>query len=254
VSALTRSSLRRAQDAGLALVFVSARGPAGVRAVADDAGVDGLAICSNGAIVADLERGEIIRHRSLPSEIATDVVRALRTELREVSFATETESRFALEPAFEGAWNGWQPPDDSEYGDALDLVASPVTKLIARDTTRPNAHLAAVAARVVGESAAVSMAGDSVVEINLAGVNKGAALQELAAELGIAQREVVAFGDYPNDLPMLIWAGRSVAPRNAHPDVLAVVDEVTESNDDDGVALAIGRLLARHADLIPGSD
>jgi hydroxymethylpyrimidine pyrophosphatase-like HAD family hydrolase len=40
----------------------------------------------------------------------------------------------------------------------------------------------------------------------------------------------------PNDLPMLSWAGRSVAMANAHPSVLAVADEVTLSNDEDGVA------------------
>ena len=43
---------------------------------------------------------------------------------------------------------------------------------------------------------------------------------------------------------MLAWAGRSIAPANAHEAVLAEVDEVTESNDDDGVARAIERLLA----------
>jgi len=47
---------------------------------------------------------------------------------------------------------------------------------------------------------------------------------------------VIAFGDMPNDLPMLAWAGRAVAVANAHPEVLAAADEVTASNDDDGVA------------------
>jgi len=54
---------------------------------------------------------------------------------------------------------------------------------------------------------------------------------------------VVAFGDMPNDLPMLAWAGRSVAVANAHPEVLALADEVTASNDDDGVALVLERLI-----------
>jgi hydroxymethylpyrimidine pyrophosphatase-like HAD family hydrolase len=54
---------------------------------------------------------------------------------------------------------------------------------------------------------------------------------------------VVAFGDMPNDLPMLGWAGHAVAVANAHPDVLAAADEITASNDDDGVAQVIERLL-----------
>jgi HAD superfamily hydrolase (TIGR01484 family) len=205
--------------------------------------VEGLAICSNGAVVIDLATGETVRHRALATEIALDVIRELRARLPEVTFAAETESEFALEPAFQGAWDGWQPPDGTRYGDALELVAAPVTKLIARDPTGTNSRLAEMAADVVGDRAAVSMAGEWVVEINVAGVNKGAALEELAAELGIEPDEVVAFGDYPNDLPMLAWAGTSIAPSNAHPDVLEQVDEITAPNDEDGVALAIGRLL-----------
>lgn len=224
---------------------MSARGPRGVRFVADAARVaDGLAICSNGALVLDLARGEVLRNRPLPSEIAVEVVCALRKRLPDVCFATETESRFALEPAFEGAWDGWKLPPGTRFGDALELVTSPVTKLIVRDATRSNDALAAIVADIVGESAVVSQGGRWVVEINVTGVSKGAALEELAAELGIVARHAVAFGDFPNDLPMLTWAGRSFAPAGAHEAVLDEVDEVTESNDDDGVARAIERLLA----------
>jgi hydroxymethylpyrimidine pyrophosphatase-like HAD family hydrolase len=83
------------------------------------------------------------------------------------------------------------------------------------------------------------MAGPWTVEIAAAGVSKAAALAELCEELGVMPAEVVAFGDYPNDLPMLEWAGHAVAVANAHPEVLAAVTEVTASNDDDGVAVVL---------------
>ena len=53
---------------------------------------------------------------------------------------------------------------------------------------------------------------------------------------------MVAFGDMPNDVPMLQWAGHGVAVGNAHEQVLAVADEVTATNDDDGVAKVLERL------------
>jgi len=53
---------------------------------------------------------------------------------------------------------------------------------------------------------------------------------------------VIAFGDMPNDLPMLAWAGYAVAVANAHPDVIATADEVTASNDEAGVARVLERL------------
>ena len=72
---------------------------------------------------------------------------------------------------------------------------------------------------------------------------KATTLARLCAERGIAAEEVVAFGDMPNDLPMLAWAGTAYAVANAHPDVLAAVDRRTASNDDDGVALVVESLL-----------
>jgi hypothetical protein len=243
VSSFTRETLARARDAGVVVVLVSARGPGGVVPVAEAAGVDGVAICSNGALVLDLADGAVLRHETLPSEVASEVIRALHRRLPDVCFATETESRFALEPQFEGAWDGWKFPEGTTFGDALDLVAAPVTKLIVRDETHTIDELAAVVQEVVGEQATASTAGRYVVEVNVTGVSKGVALAELAGELGIGAHEAVAFGDYPNDLPMLAWAGRSFAPANAHQAVLAEVDEVTQPNDADGVARAIERLL-----------
>ena len=75
-----------------------------------------------------------------------------------------------------------------------------------------------------------------LVEISAAGVTKAAGLAWYAARLGIDERDVLAFGDPPNDVPMLTWAGRAVAVANAHPAVLAIADEVTGPNTEDGVA------------------
>jgi Cof subfamily protein (haloacid dehalogenase superfamily) len=251
VSARTRAALKRASDAGIAIVLVSARGPRGVTAIADMLSIDGLAICSNGAIVYDFATSETIRHRQLASEVAVDMIRKLRERLPDVCFGAETGAVIALEPSFKGAWQGWQPPEDTVYGDALDLVATPVTKLIARDAGCSIEELADAAREVAGEAATVSVSGEWVIEILAAGVNKAVALEELADALGVKADEVVAFGDYPNDLPMLAWAGRSIAPVNAHPEVLASVDHITASNDDDGVAIAIEELLAQAETTVP---
>ena len=59
--------------------------------------------------------------------------------------------------------------------------------------------------------------------------------------MGITAADVVAFGDMPNDVPMLRWAGLGVAMGNAHPDAMAAADEVTAANTDDGVARVLER-------------
>jgi hypothetical protein len=76
-------------------------------------------------------------------------------------------------------------------------------------------------------------------------VDKATGLAVVAQNLGVDPAEVLVFGDMPNDVPMMGWAGWGrVAVANAHPAVLAVADEVTLSNDEDGVAVYLDRLLS----------
>ena len=88
------------------------------------------------------------------------------------------------------------------------------------------------------------LGGPKIIEIAAAGVSKATGLARLCGNLGIDPTEVIAFGDMPNDLPMLRLAGRAVAVANAHPEVLAAAHEITASNDEDGVAQRIEALLA----------
>ena len=63
------------------------------------------------------------------------------------------------------------------------------------------------------------------------------------AERGIGTDEVIAFGDMPNDVSMLAWAGHSFAMAGAHPDVVAVATDRAGASADDGVARAIEAIL-----------
>ena len=81
-------------------------------------------------------------------------------------------------------------------------------------------------------------------EMSGRGVNKGSRLAALCEDWGIGAEEVVAFGDMPNDLAMLRWAGRGIAMGNAAPEVAQAAGEVTLSNDEDGVAVVLEQLLA----------
>ena len=100
-----------------------------------------------------------------------------------------------------------------------------------------------VAEVLAGIAEATHSSSSGMVEVSAAGVTKAAGLAWVADRLGVPAHEVVAFGDMPNDLPMLAWAGWGVAMGNAHPAVLAAADDVTGSNDDDGVAAYLERLL-----------
>lgn len=131
------------------------------------------------------------------------------------------------------------PPPGTRVADAVDLLSEPATKLVLRHSGHAVGSLATLAQEVAGDRATVSVSGSWVVEVSPAGVNKAAALAALCRELGIGPADVIAFGDHLNDVPMLAWSGWAVAVANAHPDVVAIADEVTASNELDGVALVL---------------
>ena len=106
----------------------------------------------------------------------------------------------------------------------------------------PSAELASALAGHVGPLGDITYStNDGLIEISPVGVSKAIGVEEVARPLQIAAQDVVAFGDMPNDVPMLRWAGHGVAMGNAHPEAIAAADEVAAGNDDDGVARVLER-------------
>jgi hydroxymethylpyrimidine pyrophosphatase-like HAD family hydrolase len=244
ISERTRAALAAAEEAGLVVVFVTGRPPRWMKPVSDATGHRGLAVCANGAIVYDLHTERIVQEYPMDVEVARQLVTVLRHHLPGIAFAIERSGDFAHEPHY---LPRLEPPPDALVGEMEDLLVEPVVKILARHEKMGPEELHETARTVVGELAdlvTVTFGGtEGLVELSAAGVTKAFGLERLAAEHGIGAEEVVAFGDMPNDLPMLAWAGHAVAVANAHPEVLEIADEVTGTNDEDGVAQVIERIL-----------
>jgi hydroxymethylpyrimidine pyrophosphatase-like HAD family hydrolase len=140
----------------------------------------------------------------------------------------------------------WRYPDVVERRTREAALRGKVIKAFARTADHDVDTLLAAARRIVPPAlATVTQAGLGFVEICPPGVDKATGLAVVAHTLGVDPAEVLVFGDMPNDVPMLRWAGWArVAVANAHPAVLALADEVTLSNDEDGVAVYLDRLLS----------
>lgn len=244
VSGRTRAALAAAEEAGVTVVLASARSARSVRHIAADLDLGGLAVCANGATLYDLDADAVRRHTPIATEVAHDVVRVLRERADGVTFGWESELRFGSEPAYELLRSPeWPRPEGShEPCDPLEF-AGPFTKLIARSPDHHLRELFEATVEAVAGRAAVTLAGEAFVEVVAPGVDKAAAVAEVAAGLGVAAEETVAFGDHLTDVPLLRWAGLGVAPANARPEALEAADEVTATNDEDGVALVLERLL-----------
>ncbi len=242
ISNRTCHMLRRLNDLGIAFVPVTGRPPRTLGEVMDVLSYRGTVICQNGALVLDHGRDEILRHAAIPAGAASAFVRVMRERAPGIAFGCEMGRAFGCEPGYEQL-RPYARSAEPWRADALDLCAAPLTKLLAAHPTLPLADLYALAHEVAGDTLTCTHSGLAFVEISAAGVDKASGLRWLCARLGIDPRTVVAFGDMPNDLAMLCWAGRGIAVANAHPDVLAGADAATLSNNEDGVAVALESLL-----------
>ena len=177
--------------------------------------------------------------RGIEVEAGLALVEAVREAAPEASFAVECVSGLVRDPSYVEAERF---PAGSPVGDLTELWTEPALKLLVKHDAPDPADFRDRVVAAVGEEAVATWTLDGLVEISAAGVTKATALARVAEELGVPAADVVAFGDMPNDLPMLAWAGTAYAVANAHPDVLAAVSRHTASNDEDGVALVLEEL------------
>jgi Cof subfamily protein (haloacid dehalogenase superfamily) len=244
ISTRTVHALMAAERAGATIVLATGRPPRWITTIAEQTDHHGIVICSNGAIVYDLEAEQILESTLIPVETVAKVVNILSTALPDLGFAVENGFDVYRTHAYRGGWN---LNDEVAFPvHDLEVVTShAAAKLLASHPEIGPDELLVIARGLVGDLVEPTHSnGRGLVEMGPLGVTKGTALAHLAAQRGIDREDVVAFGDMPNDLPMLAWAGAGYAMANAHPDVLAAVELTTASNNDDGVALVLEHLFA----------
>ncbi|MCM8550337.1 HAD family hydrolase [Streptomyces sp. STCH 565 A] len=253
VSPRTVAALAAAEQAGIEVFFVTGRPARWMDVVSAHVHGHGLAICGNGAAVVDLHGGpdahRFVKVRELPRENALDAVRLLREAAPGTVYAVEQTYGFHQEPAYPKMH--LEVPDDLLPAEELLApdgrgTTEPVLKILAFHPELDPDGFLTLARLAVGDRANVTRSSPSaLLEISGPDVSKASTLALCCAERGISHDEVVAFGDMPNDVEMLTWAGRSYAMGNAHPDVVAAASGQTVANNDDGVAIVIEQMLAQ---------
>jgi hydroxymethylpyrimidine pyrophosphatase-like HAD family hydrolase len=202
-------------------------------------------VCSNGAVLYDRETATTVEHHPVASASVPAALSALRVGLAGVRFGWESPSGWAWEEAFVDARP--QMDDETDAGSVVAALGPPfptVTKLFVGHPELLRDALVDAVAPLLPDGLVVSTSGAGFVEVTGAGVDKAFGVARLCARLGVDRREVVAIGDHLNDVPLLRWAGRSVAMAGAHPGALAAAGEVTASCADDGAAAVVESIVA----------
>jgi HAD superfamily hydrolase (TIGR01484 family) len=245
-SARTLAALRAAEAAGLAVVLVTGRPPRSARVIAEALGVRGPTICANGALVVDMPAIQLIRDVRIEGELAVSLIAELAAAIPGIVFAWERGLDWGRDEAWPFTARG--PVDPSLPGGVVGPVppqaAMGLSKMISYvEGADPDLTVQRVR-EVLAERAEVSTAtSPPLAEITAKGCDKRNALEWLCRSMSITRDEVLAIGDAPNDLPMLLWAGRGVAMGNAHASVLEAVSERTHTHEEDGFAAILEGVL-----------
>jgi len=245
VSPRNAAALERAAAAGATVVIATGRPVVWLGPVID-AGFTGTAICMNGALTYHIGTGQVLSASPMLPAAMESFVASLTRRTEGFTLAVERLGTslhdFWAESSYRHPWVS----GDHQVVDRTELLSAPAAKLLVRGPA--DSLSLAIAAReaaadaAVGEQLSITYStDDGLIEIAAAGINKGRTLSELARGLGIDPRETIAFGDMPNDLEMLAWAGHGVAMGNGHPAVTAIADEIAPHHGEDGVAVVLER-------------
>jgi Cof subfamily protein (haloacid dehalogenase superfamily) len=248
VTPRTRAAVRELQRRNIPLVLTTARPARAVQALYRQLELSGPFIAYNGALVYDPDAAETLFHHPIPLAIARRLLDCVRAVSPSLTVGLEMPDGWYLDridPHLQARIDAGlveMMPTVCEVEKVLSETAHGVNKLyfVASDAVR-----AAMEAHFVSQGlhthVAVTSSSAEWVEISAVGVDKGAAMEALAARLGIPMENTLALGDGENDIPALQRAGLGIAMGHAPEQVRRAADVVTTSNTEDGWAAAIER-------------
>ncbi|UGT72073.1 HAD family hydrolase [Nocardia gipuzkoensis] len=247
VTARTKAAVGALIADGVPFVLATGRPPRWIAPVVQGLGYAPLCVCGNGAVIYDSAADRVLASMTLDVPTLSWLADVAERALPGCGLAAErvgesahdaVTPQFVSSPQYEHAWLN---PDDTSVA-REEVIDAPAIKMLIRLPGARSSDMRTVLAPLIGERADITYSTEhGLIELSAPGITKAAGLSVVAQRLGVDEATIVAFGDMPNDVPMLTMAGHGVAMRNAHPEALAAADEIAESNSDDGVARVLER-------------
>lgn len=243
-----RDAVARAVQQGAYFALSTGRPFRWIAPVLEQLPVRPVCVTSNGAVLYDSAEDRVMSAHELSPAALAEVVDVAQTVLGTVGFGAEraggsladaVEDLFVVERHYSenALFEGFGVVSMGE------LVGQPAVKFLIRNTDYSAPELyELIAPHIDPELAHLTYSmQEGILEVAAPDVTKRRGVEWLAQHIGVAQQETIAFGDMPNDIEMLTWAGCGVAMENAHPEVKAAADAVTVANHQAGVAKVLER-------------
>lgn len=236
ISERNRNALHQINQSGIPIIFATARPPRAARHDDLDLPLIGSMVYYNGALF-HCKITDKIFHYAIPALLAGSVIDSCLELAPEAQFSIEVMDR----------WYCYRPLDFSgitHFAEQPSLISleelrsAECTKILLADFTKAEQLVRQYGTRLN----IVVTDGGSLVQIMAAEASKELAVRKLCDELGVSLDDVMCFGDDYNDLGLFRACGYPVAMGNAVPGLKDLAWEVTETNDNDGVAVMLERI------------
>jgi len=267
VTPRTMKAIKKVKDLGIKVTIATGRHYPSVVRLARNIGVNAPLVCSDGAIIRDIHSGKVTYHL-LSQEIAVDIVK-LTQEYNNFTvqifvkdgkiYSGRSYQRryfsklFSLPPKYslKGYLNMLRDfafipiKNVGSTEAAISAIKEPVAKVVVYGNDRPGDLLdfREKALNKYGDNISVTSSIPNSIDILNGGVSKAKGIIELAEKLGISCDEIITVGDNYNDLEMIKLAGLGVAMGNAPEQVKSKADYVTDTNDNEGLAKFLEKLI-----------
>ncbi|WP_442601349.1 Cof-type HAD-IIB family hydrolase [Paenibacillus sp. KN14-4R] len=234
----TKDVLRRAHNAGIQIVLCSGRSPKSIFPLLEEIGFEGTAIAHNGAATVLSQDSKLIHEFAFSAEEITPLIRYCR----------EHQIHFDVSTAFDLFVESCKPEEREMYAkffidpivheDATTLGMLVKMTLCAEPDVMDRIEVD-LRDKQITSGFHMIRSGDYFIDFMHKEATKGHALKALAASWNIPREQILAIGNYYNDIEMLEFAGLGIAMDNSPEGVKEAADAVTLSNNEDGVAVAL---------------
>lgn len=243
ITAETMRLLEQLRRDGIYIAICTGRAALSVRPLLQDHSFASHFITDNGGTVKVAATGQVLYSNTIPRSFLATMKQVMETF--DVHCDVTTDNHIYVEVLTDEMREKYREYliEPKAIGDLRDVPLEPLKFTISGEPSTLDELVSQLDARY-GADLKFVRSGEHFIDIMKAGTTKGKALNILVDHLQIERKDVIAIGNYYNDTEMLQYAGLGIAMDNSPADLKTIADDITRSNNDDGVRVALQKWLS----------
>lgn len=266
ISERTKETVRRCIEKGVEIVLASGRPIDSIKTIAEELGIKGYFIAGNGALVYDLQKNEMIYENYIKKEKVLEIIKiceensiAYNVYTDKVILTTnlkfnvlyyykenlkKEENKQTNISIVENMYEYVENMKDEKFlkitiCDQNETIFHSIIKKVKEISDIEVLDISHMSRKIIKQGTEEIPVEYFYTEISASNVDKWEAIEFLRKRMGLAKEEVMTIGDNINDKKMIENAGMGIAMKGSTMEILKIARDITETNDNNGVAIAL---------------